>query len=369
MSRAFESTVRLIQDAGRKTNDWFTAIEAAVHAIGSETGQLSSFDSREFKAAHDIFVGIQNENTVQEYVSHYRDISERFDYIKSHPGIVVNEHLFIDERGMDKSEFYDWSTRNGARYTLAYYNNGVGPENWLFGVFRNDRQYTTDEKKLFSQLVPAIRSAVSVAISEKSAFDRHADLIGALEATGQPAAIIDDTFQVVLDNNCFRQFLDQQDGLAVVDANLKARSSGDQARLQTVIQSALRASRFSVGAPSHAGNVRLDGADRWSLSLIVKSLKATPGVFGHMSSWAVVLPKMVSVNGLPEERWAREFGLTKAEISIVNRLVSGESVAEIASARDVREVTVRNQLNSIFSKTNLNSQAKLIAKMGGIKAG
>jgi DNA-binding NarL/FixJ family response regulator len=52
--------------------------------------------------------------------------------------------------------------------------------------------------------------------------------------------------------------------------------------------------------------------------------------------------------------------LSSREAVIVNRLLDGERVPEIARALFVSQSTVRNQLSAVFRKTNVASQPELI---------
>ena len=54
------------------------------------------------------------------------------------------------------------------------------------------------------------------------------------------------------------------------------------------------------------------------------------------------------------------FGLTSAECEIVRNLVQGDTIKQIAERRGTSEGTVRDQVKTVFSKMNVNSQAEII---------
>lgn len=56
----------------------------------------------------------------------------------------------------------------------------------------------------------------------------------------------------------------------------------------------------------------------------------------------------------------RAFALTPAEEAVLQRLVSGETVAEIAAAAGRSDATVRSQLHSVLVKTGTRTQAELV---------
>ncbi len=61
-----------------------------------------------------------------------------------------------------------------------------------------------------------------------------------------------------------------------------------------------------------------------------------------------------------EEELSHVFGLTKAEARIVDALVSGQSVRQMAGKFEVSVHTVRSQLKSVFAKTDTSSQSDLV---------
>jgi DNA-binding CsgD family transcriptional regulator len=54
------------------------------------------------------------------------------------------------------------------------------------------------------------------------------------------------------------------------------------------------------------------------------------------------------------------FGLTPAEVRLVLRLVSGDSLRSAAKALGIKYETVRTHLKSIFQKTGTRRQAELV---------
>lgn len=67
------------------------------------------------------------------------------------------------------------------------------------------------------------------------------------------------------------------------------------------------------------------------------------------------------LDGPPQtEIWAKRFGLTPAEARLAAHLVNGGMAADYAAERKLSPHTVRNQLRSIYAKTNTNRQVSLL---------
>lgn len=60
--------------------------------------------------------------------------------------------------------------------------------------------------------------------------------------------------------------------------------------------------------------------------------------------------------------WQKRFGLTPAEVEVLDLLLDGMSPEDIANKRGTEVSTARSQLKSLFSKTDFHSQRELVAK-------
>jgi len=60
------------------------------------------------------------------------------------------------------------------------------------------------------------------------------------------------------------------------------------------------------------------------------------------------------------DRWAQDYGLTRAETALAAALVAGGSLREFAEQSGKKQSTVRSQLLSIFRKTNTARQIELV---------
>ncbi|HEX2010473.1 MAG TPA: LuxR C-terminal-related transcriptional regulator [Roseateles sp.] len=77
-------------------------------------------------------------------------------------------------------------------------------------------------------------------------------------------------------------------------------------------------------------------------------------------------PDVPGLDGL-----ARRYRLTPAECAVLEGLVAGQSVRDIAQARGLSPLTVRSQLRALFDKTDCRRQSALVrlALLGGVSAG
>jgi len=65
---------------------------------------------------------------------------------------------------------------------------------------------------------------------------------------------------------------------------------------------------------------------------------------------------------------AQMLGITSAEARVLHQLMGGKSLMECARAFDLSHNTVRNQLNSVLSKTGARSQTELLLLVERLRA-
>jgi len=61
-----------------------------------------------------------------------------------------------------------------------------------------------------------------------------------------------------------------------------------------------------------------------------------------------------------DDAWSRHYALTPAETRLAAHLLNGGTVDRYATEQSVSRHTVRNQLRSIYAKTNTNRQVSLL---------
>jgi DNA-binding CsgD family transcriptional regulator len=90
-------------------------------------------------------------------------------------------------------------------------------------------------------------------------------------------------------------------------------------------------------------------------------------IFAHCAGVLVMTPVTLP-QAPPVELVQSLFDLTPAEARVARRLVSGESVEDIASTGNVSPNTVRTHVRGVLEKTGCRRQAEVVALLGGIAA-
>ena len=107
-----------------------------------------------------------------------------------------------------------------------------------------------------------------------------------------------------------------------------------------------------------------DSNARCVISAVVLPMRCTE--WNPVSTGPVTLLAMndlVRSHAIPNQWLSQLFGLTPAESSVTNWLVSGRTIDEYAQHRGVSLQTARSQLKAVLSKTGTSRQAQLVAAL------
>ena len=174
--------------------------------------------------------------------------------------------------------------------------------------------------------------------------------------------ITDENAGILHLNSTAEGLVRQGRGLVIHNRALSANTRSDAARLRETISDVVTKARHGRGTGPQAMSL-----DRSSyahpLSIVVKPLSCTDGGdprrrIGPLANLIVAdLDRRMQA---PADLLRRIFDLTPAESVVLERLVYGLSLQEIADALGSSRNTVRNQLHIVFEKTGTNRQSELI---------
>lgn len=166
------------------------------------------------------------------------------------------------------------------------------------------------------------------------------------------AVLVDDRAVVLAMNASMRNLLGPD--LGVRQNRIEASDRTSNGLLRELISAAA-----SGGALSHQMLPPVILRRSSQRPLVVQALPL--GFATHRIVAMLIMNDLEYAPHLPEGRLALIFGLTKAEAKLAARLAMGESLEEAAVALGISIGTARNQVKSIFAKTDTSRQTQLVA--------
>ena len=337
--RALESVVSAFDGAG-----------GVVFELNRKTGAISNWCGKGLEAGQD------------DYIQHINAINPRMQYSMRHaPGHIVYEGKFIDERSMDRHEFYDWLLGvEGMRYFLGSRVYDEGDVTLFHSVeFLQTQGHPEAEMiETFRRLAPAIGNAWRIA-------KRSAPVDGGLPgATWTPDHLpwsilaVDFNGCVVQMNDAGRQMLDAGTILYVQNEVLRPRERSRELHFSQAMAKALNGLGSEVLLTSEAP----------APPLIAQFVPVNPGQLSHPSPVSVLIyiwNPLDSATGLGTALM-RLFGLTVAESQLAEQLATGAELNTAAEHLGISRNTARNHLQQVFAKTGTRRQGEFLVRILGV---
>lgn len=303
-----------------------------------------------------------------DFMRSYDDYYNRLNvwapgYLKAQVGVPLSTRELLPQDQFERTEFYnDWirpqeDILGGAGVMLA--RDGARIVALGGNIRRKDVDRIEDRfVALLDLLAPHMRLALDVAqrVGELHV-EREAILSGV--AVGASVFLLSDDSTLVHANPAGHEALESG---FLVRYGPRSTIRLTHPKANEALQSALRKPAFARGG---AMDISVSGAE-FDLRLIPVDPASVPRLpfplLYHSRAPAAVLvlsPRMPTAD--PVSRVLQSFGLTDAETAVARDLVQGLSLPRIAEKRGVSLNTIRNQTQSILTKSGTKRQTELVA--------
>ena len=215
------------------------------------------------------------------------------------------------------------------------------------------RPFSEAEMSVLTTLLPVLSSTIALKQQLNALRGRIAMLETALDSIATGVIALDGRRRVIHANAAGEALLRRADILCAAPSGLYAVMPPENERLATAITS-------GTGAV-----VLIGRSSEWPLSVRVVGMPTRAG-----PAAATILfvndPRQTMRKGLASVCAA--FGFTPRETQIAELLAAGKESFEIAGALGITIGNLRGHLNRIFAKTNVGSQAQLVALLLSISS-
>lgn len=211
------------------------------------------------------------------------------------------------------------------------------------------------ELSIMRLLAPHLRKAVTIAD-----FIEMKELTSAtFDALLAPVLLVNDESHIIHCNHAARELLASADPVRSVGGVLTARATDAAKALASALSAALNGSRAEPETAQVVFTPFSDGRAAFAHVLPIRS--GTPrGQFEPRAAAAVFITPANRASGLPFHAWATSFGLTAAEVRVLELLSKGLSISEAAVELEVAPTTARTHLARLMHKTGTTRQADVL---------
>jgi DNA-binding CsgD family transcriptional regulator/PAS domain-containing protein len=356
--RVYDDAIASIYAAALDPILWSQALDHVSRSIGSVGAVV--FVREAATNRFPLFAGIGVGDGQVEYRAHYAAIDPRLRYAAQHPETHMHyDYMLIDERGMDRDEFYAFQARTtddhryflGCRTELTINHAGFISFHWR----RKQGHVQARQIRAFERLWPHLTRALQLGHAVGMARLREAAADVVLNTLNRAILLVDSAGHVLLASATAEAILAARDGLTAESRRLAARHPEDEAALRRLIANA--------AGPGGAGGplaVRRPSGRRAYVVLVSPFPADTTSLAGGGPVVAMFVSDPEQCPELPEATLIRLYGLTPAEASLAARLVKGETVKQAAGALGVATSTARIHLQRVMNKTGAHRQSELI---------
>jgi len=377
VERDFPRLKSLICDAAVEETKWWQVLRAIGDVLADAKTFSFDFNIESQQSTNLRFNGV-DPSSLKAYERYYAALNPYpatvFFNSKAPPATVLNAHDFVAPAQAMQTEFYNDFMKP----------QQMGP--WHFGaILHRDASdiglFTVlpqgnyahgnyeDLRKKFSMLAPHLVRAVEI----NRVLSRHMQIEHALgsslDALAAAAFVLEASGKLLHANGLGETMLRAGDVLArQPDGSLAAKHAAEESALEAAVRNA--------GAPGAAIDppVRLTSRARPAMYLAwimrMRDTPTTPGGplhgldgFDRHGATLVLVSRTDRKIEISADVLRAAYDLSPAEARLVAALAGGESIADYASRLGLSRNTVRNQMASIFDKTDTRRQAELVARV------
>ena len=297
----------------------------------------------------------------QELLDH--DVFRTHSFAHDAVDIIADDVLYDDLDTFKQRENVRHVMQFGILHRAAALLNKDNPNVSRFSVqFKSDRAGISDEERRFlNRLLPHIAKALDLGRPARKLAQSHQSLIGAMDRLNVGVCVLDRRGRVVTQNEEFCRQLDVYSSLVVTrDGYFGFARPADQKRLHDLQQDARMHGRYGARPRKEAIAADRDTFLCVELVPVTRSQELGTAEFNGfvLYSTDTSLPRHCSTAPIQHV-----YGLTDAELEILEAISEGLTNTEIAARRDRSVATVNSQVKSILSKCQCSTRTQLVRLM------
>ncbi len=220
---------------------------------------------------------------------------------------------------------------------------------------------TTDQRVHLAAVLPHIAKALDLGRAGRQLAMEHQSLLAAMNRLTIGVCILDARGRIVAANEEFRRQLDDQQAFLLrPNGTLELTRPEDQRLFENLKEHALNHGRFGARPRKESISTDIDSFLCIEVVPLNKSEEIGARRFGGYALYSTDTSLPVHCSTLPIQR---AFGLTDAELALVDAIAEGLTNAQIAERRDRSVATINAQVKSILSKTQCATRTQFVRLM------
>lgn len=362
VSRFIESVYEASTDLS--FDGWTGVFKEFASTVSSGPGSMSvhSAPEDEFR----VVTSSVDPDVLKQYFEHYQYISPFKKALASlKPGERFSRREFMRDDAYLKSSYYNEFSLPQGVFELEHHvlSSDAGLTGGISITRPKHRpEFSRDERRFITAGVHHLRKAFAnyLALSRLTNENRiYDDILG---SAGCALFVVDPSLKVIYSNRVAEDEFRKAGLIRLTEAGkIKFRSNRAMRELQTLASVLHNATLFGTVLPR---SLRI-GKDRDGSDVFLDvAFGGRTGCDGSKTNRTIALyfkKKLAPTNSI--HSIASRYGITAAEMRVIELLVAGNNVKTICELLKISENTVRTHLKRAFAKTGTNRQVDLVRMM------
>jgi DNA-binding CsgD family transcriptional regulator len=349
-----------IYEAGLGVRSWYTVVTDVAKAFGEQGGILYEFDAR-LRQSQVLGSTPVDPAMIAQYEQYYGSVDAFHHRVVHEPTLEINAtHNLIRDSELERSEFYnDYFRHLDFFYAMGTIVRRNAGKTAVFGVQRSKRRGHFDAREFKSMEILAHHVDRSLEIAERMQYASRPSL----DSANAGFVLLDASGKAVFATTTAQRLLEMA-GIGF-EAGLLTGTGAIGRRLSLLLHRLVQGGETAKAAGDHLDIDLPSGARLSVLAISADAALPMPGI-GRLACL------MVELHAGPRDRAAvlrLRYRLTTAEAALAVALAEGQTLRDIASAKDISINTLRVQLQAIFAKTACHRQSDLVRLVLRLPAG
>lgn len=349
-----------IYAAGLGTHSWRAVMTDIAKAFGEQSGVLYEFDAR-LRQSQILGSTPMGAAMIAQYEQYYGSIDTLHWRVIREPTLETNAtHNLIRDSDLERSEYYhDYFRHLDLFYAMGTVVRRNAGRTAVLGVQRSRRRGHFDSREFKAMEMLARHVDRSLEIAERM---RQAAK-PSLDSPDGGFVLLDASGKAVFATVTAQRLLEMA-GIGF-EAGMLSGSGTVGRHLDGLLHRLAQGAETAKAAGDHL-DIELPSGARLSL------MATTADAALPMPSIGRLACLMVELHPSPQNRAAmlrQRYRLTMAEAALATALAEGQTLRDIAAAKDISVNTLRVQLQAIFAKTACHRQSDLVRLVLRLPAG
>jgi DNA-binding CsgD family transcriptional regulator len=344
-------------------NGWATFLDELVQCYGHSLVSFLNYDASNHNSSVTL-TGATPSGFVANYDRHYGLINPFLPYSRRRPaGTALFSESYLSFADLSKTEYYqDYLRPEGFDSSVSVTIQKSESRSVGLSILIPRSTYYEDTETLgrLQRLTPHLLRATQLRRQLFNLDARASAAEAGLKRLATAMFLVDANGRVSSQNALAERMAESADGLSMKQNTLRASHPQDNTALYCLINCAAQASRDIMVKPGGVMQIRrLSG--RAPYEVLVAPASRAAFSLGSDERFVMIFVRDPETRTSSSIDWLqRLYALTGAEARLMQGLLSGHTLDEIAVLRGVSKDTLRTSLKIVFRKTGTASQSQLI---------